>query len=113
MANPQIPNRLLQVDDITRAEHYYVGEEDVCYHLWEYVRGGRVQEYSTNQLILNLQIPLSERVNKPYRWRYKSPAIQYAANALSHVVPQDFSITARGFQFRLQKRVVLHRMTRD
>ena len=90
MADPQIPSRLLQIDEITRAEHFYICEGDLCYHLWEYVKGGRFQEYSTNQLILNLQIPLSERTNKPYRWRYKSVAVQFAASALSRVVPQDF-----------------------
>jgi hypothetical protein len=90
LADPQVPNRLLQIDEITRAEHYYIREDDVCYHLWEYVKGGRFQEHPTNQLILNLQIALSERANNPYRWRYKPRAIQYAANALSQVVPQDF-----------------------
>lgn len=90
MVDPQFPARLLQLDEITRAEHYYICAGDVCFHLWEYVKGGRVQEYSTNQLILNLQIPLSDRTQNVYRWRYKGQAIRYSARALSQVVPRDF-----------------------
>jgi hypothetical protein len=92
LANPQIPSRLLQLDEITRGDHYYITEIDVCLHLWEYVARGRVQEHPTNQLIQNLKIPPSEQTNNPFRWRYKPLAIGYAAQALSQVVPRDFFI---------------------
>jgi hypothetical protein len=70
-------------------EYHHLSEEDVCFHLWEYVKGGSFQEYPTNQLIKNLQIPMAERAN--FRWNHKVNAIQYAASALGSVLPSDFS----------------------
>jgi hypothetical protein len=89
LANPQIPSRLLQLDEITREDHYYITDTDVCFHLWEYVKGGSVTEHPSNQLIRNLQIPMDEQGNF-YRWRWKGRAIEFAATALSQVVPSDF-----------------------
>jgi len=89
LADPEIPKRLLQLDDITRGDHYFIADDDVCFHLWEYVKAGNVKEHPTNQLIQNLKIPMSAQQNI-YRWRYKGLAINFAAAALSQVVPQDF-----------------------
>ena len=89
MSNPPIPSRLLSIDDLTRRDYYHLSEEDVCFHLWEYVKGGSFQDYPTNQLIKNLQIPSSE-CNNNYRWRYKTQAIAYAAKALGDVVPSNY-----------------------
>ena len=89
MSNPPIPSRLLSIDDLTRRDDYHLSEEDVCFHLWEYVKGGSFQDYPTNQLIKNLQIPSSE-CNNNYRWRYKTQAIAYAAKALGDVVPSNY-----------------------
>jgi len=89
LANPEIPKRLLQLDEITRGDHFYIADDDLCFHLWAYVKGGLVTDHPSNQLIRNLQIPVDQRANV-YRWRYKGRAIRYAADALSSVVPPDF-----------------------
>ena len=88
--NPQIPARLSQIDDVTRPDHFFINPDDVCFHLWDYVTNGDVKEHPTNQLISNLKIRVEVRNSNPYRWRYKLPAIEYAAAALSQTVPQDF-----------------------
>ena len=107
MANPEIPKRLLQLDEITRGDHFYIADDDLCFHLWAYVKGGLVTDHPSNQLIRNLQIPVDQRANV-YRWRYKGRAIRYAADALSSVVPLTFSSVPLGFRPHLpQQRVRL------
>jgi len=59
--------------------------DDECFFLWERVTGGRFQDYPTNDLISNLQIPVSCRGS--YRWYWKGHAIRYAAEALSQLIP--------------------------
>ena len=53
--------------------------------MWERVTGGRFNEYATNDLISNFQIPTSCRGT--YRWYWKGNAINYAARALSELIP--------------------------
>jgi hypothetical protein len=89
VAYPPIPDRLLRLDELTRLEHGCIANDDVCFHLWERVTGGHYKEHATNQLIKNLQISMAELRVKQGRGFYKREAIQYAADALSRVVPID------------------------
>jgi hypothetical protein len=85
LANPPIPDRLQQIDPLTIAEHWHIGLGDECYFLWERVSGARYDQYATNQLIKNIQIPVS--CSRQPRWYYKEQAIRYAAGALSQLIP--------------------------
>jgi len=87
---PPIPRRLLEIDDLIRQEHYHLAEDDVCFHLWEYVKDGSYEQYPTNQLIKNLQIEMAVKTSNPQRWPHKGRALRYAAQALGEVVPSDF-----------------------
>jgi hypothetical protein len=88
LSNPAIPQRLLQIDELIKADHN-LSEEDLCFHLWEYVKEGGFAEYPTNQLIKNLQIPMSIK-GDPYRWKYKIAALKFCTDALGAVVPRAF-----------------------
>jgi hypothetical protein len=85
---PPIPNRLQQIDALTLGEHWHIGVDDECFFLWERVTGAKYDQYPTNQLIKNIKIPASYR-DQP-RWFYKVQAINYAASALSQLLPEPW-----------------------
>jgi hypothetical protein len=85
LAYPPIPARLQQIDALLRDEHWHIDAGDECFFLWERVTGGRFSEYPTNDLISNIQIPTSCRLQP--RWYWKGNAINYAARALSELIP--------------------------
>jgi hypothetical protein len=58
--------------------------------MWERVTGGRYDEYPTNQLIKNLQIPVECRKIHPDRYFYKGTAIRHSAQALSRLIPVEW-----------------------
>jgi len=87
---PEIPDRLLEIDELIVSEHWHVDLGDNCYFMWERISGASYQESATNQLIANLQIPMNQREANPWRFRYKNHAIQYAAQALSALIPGDW-----------------------
>jgi hypothetical protein len=85
LAYPPIPDRLQRIDALTIDEHWHIGLDDECYFLWERVTGARYDQYPTNQLISNIQIPTCYR-GYP-RWYWKGHAIRHAAAALSQLIP--------------------------
>jgi hypothetical protein len=92
LANPPIPDRLSQIDHLSVGEYWYLDADDECYYVWERVSGARYDEYPTNGLIKNLQIPPSLR-GQP-RWYWKGQAIAYAAQALGGLIPVDWKNTS-------------------
>jgi hypothetical protein len=85
LAYPPIPARLQQIDALLLDEHWHIDADDECFFLWERVSGGRFNEYPTNDLISNIQIPTSCRGQN--RWYWKGNAINYAARAMSELIP--------------------------
>jgi hypothetical protein len=88
VAYPEIPPRILKLDSLALSDHFHLRVEDVCYHLWEYVKGGTYADYATNDLIKNFQIDPIDRGN--FRLRHKHRAIAHIARAIETSVPQDF-----------------------
>jgi len=87
---PEIPDRLLEIDELIISEHWHIDLDDDCYFMWERVSGASYLESATNQLIANLQIPMNQREANPWRFRYKAPAVRYSAQALSALIPADW-----------------------
>jgi hypothetical protein len=87
---PAIPDRLLEIDELIISEHWHIDPDDDCYFMWERISGASYLESATNQLIANLQIPMSQRDANPWRFRYKAQAVRYAAQALSALIPGDW-----------------------
>lgn len=86
---PPIPERLQRIDELTFSDHYHIDiVEDDCFYLWERVSGAKYDEYPTNQLIANIQIPVAYR-GQP-RWYWKGHAISYAARALATLIPEPW-----------------------
>jgi hypothetical protein len=89
---PAIPDRLLEIDELIISEHWHVDPDDDCYFMWERISGASYQESATNQLIANLQIPMSQREANPWRFRYKGHAVRYSAHALGALLPGDWRV---------------------
>lgn len=87
---PEIPDRLLEIDELIISEHWHIDLDDDCYFMWERISGASYLESATNQLIANLQIPMNQREANPWRFRYKAPAVRYSAQALSALIPADW-----------------------
>jgi hypothetical protein len=73
---PAIPQRMLQIDETTVADHFSLATSDVCFYIWEYTAGQRYDFSPTNQLISNLKIKPSrglERLAVPCatKWMYR------------------------------------------
>ncbi len=66
-----------RIDELTRRDHYYLGNDDECYFFGEYsARKG--QSFSdTNELVVNLSLPVKYR-NTP-KWAKKERAINKVA----------------------------------
>ena len=73
------PNRLTEVDDLTRPDHSYLTEDDHCYFIGEYTARQGFAYSATNSLILNFKKTLDRR-GRP-EWRYKERALQTSAAA--------------------------------
>lgn len=86
---PEIPDRLLEIDELIISEHWHIDLDDDCYFMWERISGASYLESATNQLIANLQIPMCQRDNY-WRFRYKGHAVQYSAQALSALIPGEW-----------------------
>lgn len=79
--------RLSLVDELSRADHYYLSDQDHCYYYGEYTAGKGRKSYAhspTNQLIANLKKPVDRR-GLP-EWRYKGEAIDRIARAIARDV---------------------------
>lgn len=73
------PQRLTKIDDLTRPDHWYLSDLDVCYFIGEYTARQGYAYSATNNLVLNFKKRLDRR-GRP-EWRYKARAIQNAALA--------------------------------
>jgi hypothetical protein len=85
---PIIPERLLQIDELTVFEHHHIGLEDECFYVWERQSGATYLQSATNDFISNLQIPTSSYGTN--RWYWKQQAIEHAARALGTLVPPSW-----------------------
>jgi len=83
------PNRLTEIDDLSRPDHSYLSAEDNCYFLGEYSAHKGFAFSATNQLIINLKKGL-ERRDRP-EWPYKARAIRTAGEALRASLTDDAS----------------------
>ena len=72
-------SRLTEVDDLTRPDHAYLADDDVCYFIGEYTARQGYAYSATNQLVYNLKKSVDRR-GRP-EWRYKEQAIRTAAAA--------------------------------
>ncbi|MDE2912552.1 MAG: hypothetical protein OXL68_06475 [Paracoccaceae bacterium] len=72
-------HRFTQIDDLTRPDHWYLAEDDLCYFMGEYTARQGYAYSDTNNLILNFKKPVDRR-GRP-EWRHKENAIRQAAEA--------------------------------
>lgn len=75
------PSRLTRVDELTRADHTFLGVDDECLFFGEYSARRGFAHSATNNLILNFKKPVRYRGTSA--WQYKRSAINAAANAFS------------------------------
>ncbi len=73
------PQRLAEIDDLSRADHAYLTEADRCYFIGEYTARRDFSYSATNNLILNFKKSVNRR-GLP-EWGYKEEAIATAAAA--------------------------------
>lgn len=81
------PQRFTKIDDLTRSDHSYLTEADICYFIGEYTAGKGYTYSDINQLIINLKKSM-DRGGK-LEWQYKIKAIQAAADAFRTVLSSD------------------------
>ena len=78
------PQRLTEIDDLTRPDHRYLAASDVCHFIGEYTARRGFAYSATNSLILDFKMPVAHR-GRP-AWRYKEAAIGTAAAVLRQAV---------------------------
>lgn len=74
-------NLLTKVDDLLRADHYYLDAADDCYFLWEYTARAGFAHSTTNSLVLNLKKSMDRRGRS--EWWYKEQAIATSGDGLA------------------------------
>jgi hypothetical protein len=92
---PSIPRDLFIIDEAVRSEYSFIEPADSCFYVWEYMshlwESGKPRpdytQYPANNLISNLQIPVSSQPNRIY---WKNKAVQYAARAISTLLPESW-----------------------
>ena len=77
-SNTTFPNRLTEIDDLTRPDHAYLTSDDVCYFIGEYTARKGYSYSPTNNLIFNFKKSGDRRHNLS-EWRHKEQAIQKVA----------------------------------
>ncbi|WP_445370015.1 hypothetical protein ACH518_00835 (plasmid) [Methylomonas sp. HW2-6] len=83
-SNSTFPQRLTEIDDLTRPDHYYLTADDTCYFLGEYTAREGYAFSATNSLIINFKKSVDKRGTT--QWRYKDLAIQQSAIALRNSI---------------------------
>jgi hypothetical protein len=78
------PHNLTEIDQLTRPDHSYLGEDDCCFFLGEYTARKGYAYSDTNNLILNLKKGMDRR-GRP-EWPHKAKAIKMAARALRNAI---------------------------
>jgi hypothetical protein len=81
--------RLQIIDDTNRHDHFYLGEDDECFYLYEYTAGAGWSGGTTNQLIHNLQKKKGDG-----GYHYKAPAIAQCARDFSQAINAKWLATA-------------------
>jgi hypothetical protein len=81
------PQRLTEIDDLTRPDHSYLELSDRCYFLGEYTARKGFAFSATNNLIHNFKKSVDRRARP--EWRYKGQAIRDAAAALRGAIRPD------------------------
>ncbi len=74
-----LPQRFTLIDELSRDDHSYLTEDDVCYFLGEYTARKGYTHSKTNDLILNFKKSVS--LHGTSQWRWKEWAIQQSADA--------------------------------
>jgi hypothetical protein len=94
---PELPTAFFVIDETNWDEYAYLSVGDQCFYLWERMSSlweeGRRPDYGkypTNQFISNFQIPMSCKTENPMRFRHKGPAVKFAADALSALLPNEW-----------------------
>lgn len=87
--------RLSQIDDLCRGDHYYLQPDDECYYLGEYSAGRGYSHSETNQIISNIK--KSPLLNGSYQWRYKIQDIKKVASFFINTLNPDWLSTGPTF----------------
>lgn len=72
------PDRLTEIDELTRPDHSWLTADDRCYFLGEYTARQGYAYSPTNSLILNFKKPL-DRQDRP-EWRYSARRLRSVAH---------------------------------
>lgn len=81
------PRHCTLIDQLTRREHVYLEESDVCAFIGEYTARSGYAYSETNELIYNLKKRMDKR-GRP-EWRYKRQAIRRVAATLEHILSEQ------------------------
>lgn len=88
MSNGTFPQRLTEIDDLTRLDHCYLRQEDRCLFFGEYSARAGYTAGPTNQFILNFKKGMDRRGRA--EWKYKERCISEAAAAFSKAINPPF-----------------------
>lgn len=80
---------LTQIDDLTRADHWYLEAPDSCHFFGEYTAHRGYSHSPCNQLIVNFKHHPEKRLTSPFAYRHKIQAIADVAEALVRVIHRD------------------------
>ena len=81
------PQHATTIDELTRSDHIYLDDDDLCLFIGEYTSSAGYQHSATNQLIFNLKKDMNRR-NKP-DWHYKGAAIRKVAQTIEKVLKES------------------------
>ena len=82
------PQRLTEIDPLTRRDHTYLEIDDTCYYFGEYTSGTGFAYSDTNNLISNLKKSVDRAGTD--EWQYKVSAVQMVASTIRQaLLPQD------------------------
>ena len=88
------PRHATAIDELTRADHFYLDASDKCVFIGEYTARAGFEHSQTNQLIHNLKKGMEKRGTA--EWHYKEQAIAQAAAAFRAVLSEQ-ALTAYTF----------------
>lgn len=74
--------RLSKIDSLTRSDHHYLEDSDLCYYFGEYTARKGFEKSYTNQLILNFKKSVDRKDRTEYK--YKLRAIKVIADLLNN-----------------------------
>ena len=81
------PRRATLIDELTRRDHCYLQETDVCAFIGEYTARAGYEHSQTNQLIFNLKKSPERRGRA--EWSYKEKAIRQAGRTFEAVLTEQ------------------------